>query len=250
MSVTERTNPTHALTGGLPTPSAELGHFIEEQKSQCGVIVDSIDWVIHKFTGWSLIETLYKPFAGDWDAIDSMRQAWPKVAESIDAVGDNYRGMKSDLPSVWAGDGADAAIKRLDQIIDYHANQAQGCRELSSQLGHVLDVSKAAIEVVTLVLNFLDSLAQELLTDLAMPVIGEIKAAATAPWKITKACRLIEKAAAAIKKLTTLLTKIPAIARYINVALTTSHEVLSFGNTALGVDAGMHMAGTSQQAFT
>jgi len=248
MAVTERHDPTYALHEKTE-PSEELGKFIEEQKKSCGLIVYSIDKVIHKLTGFSVIEWLYKPFAGDWNALEHMRDSWPQVAKSIRLVQGNYQGLKDDAPTVWHGEGLDAAIAKLDAIIDYHANQAEGCDHLSDQLGHALEVSEAAIQVVSMVLNFLDSLAQELIEDASVPVLGWAKGAVTAPGKVMKAVRLIQKGAKAVEKLTNLLQKIPQVARYINVGLTMTDEVVKFGNTALSADATSHMDNTSQQAF-
>lgn len=248
MSVTERHDPTTALLKQT-VPSQDLGDFIEQQKKSCGLIVYSIDWVIHKFTGFSVIEWLYEPFAGDWNALQHMQDSWPQVAESIRLVQGNYEGLKADAHTVWQGEGLDAAIAKLDAIIDYHANQAEGCDHLSTQLGHALEVSEAAIQVVSLALNFLDSLAQELIEDASVPVLGWAKGAVTAPGKIKKAITLIKKGADAIEKLTNLLKKIPEVARLINVGLTMTDETLKFGNTVLSAEATSHMGNTSKQAF-
>lgn len=249
MTITERNDPTHVLHQDT-VPSADLGKFIEDQKKSCGLIVYSIDAVIHKFTGFSVIEWLYKPFAGDWNALQHMQDSWPQVATSIRLVQDNYQGLKDDAPTVWHGDGLDAAIAKLDAIIDYHANQAEGCDHLSTQLGHALEVSQAAIQVVSLALNFLDSLAQELIEDASVPVLGWGKGLVTGPGKIKKAISLIKKGADAIERLTDLLQKIPAVARYINVGLTLTDETLKFGSTVLSTEATSHMDNTAKQAFT
>lgn len=248
MTVSERHDATTPLLQQT-VPSQDLGDFIEEQKKSCGLIVYSIDRVIHKLTGFSVIEWLYEPFAGDWNALQHMKDSWPQVASSIRLVKGNYEGLKADAPTVWHGDGLDAAIAKLDAIIDYHANQAEGCDHLSTQLGHALEVSEAAIQVVSLALNFLDSLAQELIEDASVPVLGWAKGAVTAPGKVTKAISLIKKGADAVEKLTNLLKKIPEVARIINVGLTVTDETLKFGNTLAAADATSHLGGTSKQAF-
>ncbi|WGL52260.1 hypothetical protein P5P86_00155 [Nocardioides sp. BP30] len=248
MSVTERDDPTTALRREV-VPAADLGDFIEEQKKSCGLIVYSIDAVIHELTGWSVIEWLYDPFAGDWNALQHMKDSWPQVADSIRLVQANYEGLRADAASVWSGDGLDAAVAKLDAIIDYHANQAEGCDHLSTQLGHALEVSEAAIQVVSLALNFLDSLAQELIEDAAVPVLGWAKGAVTAPGKVRKAVALIQRGADAVERLTTLLQRIPEVARIVNIGLTVTDETLKFGNTVLSADAASHLGDTSRQAF-
>jgi len=248
-TVTERKDPTYAIKDGAPEPSADIGKFIETQKDSCGLIISGINAVIEKITGWSLLETIYKPLCGDYNTIDSMRQAWPKVADSIRLVNDNYSGLKDDTPTVWTGQGAEAAMKRLQTMIDYHEHQAKGCDLLGDQLGNVLEVSKAAVEVVSLGLSLLDSLAEDAISDAAVPVIGWAKGLVTAPRDITKAVSTIRKCVKAINSIRDLLLKLPKVTRTVSVVLKTTDEAVNFANTVISIDGGKDMDNTANTAF-
>ena len=91
MSISETCDASSAVGGGRP--GGGLGQYIEGLKDQCGLLISSIDWAVDQLTGWSLLEALFKPIAGDFDALASMQKAWGNVGTSLGAVGDNYRGM-------------------------------------------------------------------------------------------------------------------------------------------------------------
>ena len=247
MSISETYDASSAVGGGRP--GGGLGQYIEGLKDQCGLLISSIDWAVDQLTGWSLLEALFKPIAGDFDALASMQKAWGNVGTSLGAVGDNYRGMAGQLPSVWEGDAAHAAQRRLRGIADMHDGQQEATEHIQEQLGHVLEVARATAEVVAAAVSFINDVIQELLLDAASGPLGWAKGAFSAPGKARKVINLIHRGIEAIEKFTRAVRAVVAVLKYVNAGLNAVDTVLDFGNVAASTTAGNHMDETSRHGF-
>ena len=100
-TITEAQNPVAVLGGGAP--DGGMGEYVEGLKKDCGFIISRIDSVVNTLTGFSLLEALFEPIAGDFDTVSSMQKGWGNVGVSLGAVGDNYRSLSGQLPGVWEG---------------------------------------------------------------------------------------------------------------------------------------------------
>lgn len=78
-----------------------------------GSVLPSIDWVIQKLTGWSLLETILKPISGDWIKIRLNADAWRNVGVAADGVSDNLQHAVTSLKSSWTGEAADAFNRHI-----------------------------------------------------------------------------------------------------------------------------------------
>ena len=136
--------------------------------------------MVSTLTGFSLLEALFKPIAGDFNTVSSMQKGWGNVGVSLGAVGDNYRSLSGQLPSVWEGPAAHA--RGPSHRRRRHARRsAGGHRHIQDQLGHVIEVAQATAEVVAAALSFINDIITELLLDAAAGPFGWAKERSSAP---------------------------------------------------------------------
>ncbi len=246
-TINEAVDASAAVRGGAP--DGGMGAYIESLKDDCGFLIGKIDWAVDMVTGWSLLESLFEPIAGDFDTVSSMQKGWGDVGTALGAVGENYRAVAGQLPAVWDGPAARAAQRRLRDIADMHDGQEEASEHIQEQLSHVIEVAQATAEVVAATVNFIDSVIQEILLDAAAGPFGWAKGALSAPGKARKIISLIHRGITAIEKLTSAVRAVVAVLKYVNAGLEVADNVLAFGNVARSAEAGGHMDDTSNQGF-
>jgi len=246
-AITEARDPVAVLGGGAP--DGGQGEYIEGLKKDCGFIISKIDSIVNTLTGFSLLEALFKPIAGDFDTVSSMQKGWGNVGVSLGAVGDNYRALSGQLPGVWEGQASRAAQHRLTDIADMHDGQQEATQHIQDQLGHVIEVAQATAEVVAAALSFINDVVTELLLDAASGPFGWAKGAISAPGKARKVISLIHRGITAIEKFTRAVKAVVAVLKYVNAGLSAVDTVLQFGNAAASTSAGNHMDETSEHGF-
>ena len=182
-------DPTGLLT---PHASGAEGDMINSLRSECGFILQAVDWLARKL-GYDLIGAIFDPIAGDFSAVDGMRQDWQSVSAALEAIGGNYDSMAAGVPSVWTGDAAEAARARLAKMGEAHGIQAEAAALMSQQMGNMLAAVKEACKLVAGVLALLEELI------LAFSVAKWAKELATMGSGIRRAIMLIDKAITFIK---------------------------------------------------
>ena len=247
MTITEHVNPISAVAGG--TPPGTQGQYIEDKKGECGLIIPAIDGIVDKITGWSLLEALFKPVAGDFNAVSSMQLAWGNVGNSCAAVGQNYTSLGQQLPGVWQGPAARAATSRMADIGEMHADQQEASGYIAEQLGHVIEVGKATLDVLVIAIDFIDGIIQELIISALAGPVGWLKAGVTAPGKARRVIELIHDGLRAIEKLTKAAEALLKVLRYVNAGLGGANTVLTSISTAQHADAGNRTDDSADQGF-
>jgi hypothetical protein len=247
MTITEHVNPTSAVAGG-PPPGTQ-GQAIEDAKGQCGLIIPTIDHVVDKITGWSLLEALFKPVAGDFNAVSSMQLAWGNVGNACGAVGQNYTSLGQQLPGVWQGPAGSAAASRMADVGEMHADQQEAAGYIAEQLGHVIEVGKATLDVLVIAIDFIDGVIQELIISGLAGPIGWVKAGVTAPGKARRVVELIHDGLRAIEKLTKAAEALLKVLRYVNAGLGGANSVLTSISTAQHAVAGNRTDDSAEQGF-
>jgi hypothetical protein len=237
-----------SVVGGSP-PAGRRGEVIEEAKKNCGYLIRGIDWVVNKVTGWSLLEAILEPLAGDFNALDSMSQAWQEVAVALGAVGDNYRSLGQQLPGVWTGSASDAAVGRLTSIAGSHDDQQEAAEMIAEQLQALIEVSEATVDTVAACINLVNDIAQDLLASAASGGVGLLKVAFTAPGKVKRMVTLIHRAIEALDKLTSAAKAVARVMKYVNASLNVADGVLDFGNAAANSRAGSMTDETADAGF-
>lgn len=247
MTIQERVNASSQVLGGAP-PGTE-GQYIEDKKGECGLIIPAIDSVVSSITGWSLLEALFKPVAGDFNAVSSMQLAWGNVGGACGAVGSNYAGLAGQLPSVWQGQAGSAATSRMSDVAAMHADQEEASGYIAEQLGHVIEVGKATLDVLVIAIDFIDGIIQELIISALAGPIGWLKAGVTAPGKARRVIELIHDGLRAIEKLTRAAEALLKVLRYVNAGLGGANTVLSSISTAQHANAGNRTDDSAEQGF-
>lgn len=247
MTITEHVNPISAVAGGTP-PGTE-GQYIEDKKGDCGLIIPAIDGIVDKITGWSLLEALFKPVAGDFNAVSSMQLAWGNVANACAGVGQNYTSLGQQLPSVWTGPAASAAASRMADVGEMHADQQEAAGYIAEQLGHIVEVGKATLDVLVIAIDFIDGIIQELIISGLAGPIGWLKAGVSAPGKARRVVELIHDGLRAIEKLTQAAQALLKVLRYVNAGLGGANTVLTSISTAQHANAGSRTDDSAEQGF-
>ena len=246
-AITEATDASAPVRGAAP--GGGMGDYIEGLKDDCGFLISKIDWAVDMVTGWSLLESLFEPIAGDFDTVSSMQKGWGEVGSALGAVGGNYRSVAGQLPAVWEGHAARAAEGRLRDIAEMHEGQQEASGLIAEQLSHVIEVAQATAEVVAATINFIDSVIQEILLDAAAGPFGWAKGALSAPGKARKIINLIHRGITAIEKLTSAVRAVVTVLKHLNAILAVADNVLAFGNVAKSTEAGKHMDDTANHGF-
>jgi hypothetical protein len=247
MTITEQFNASVHTTGGAP-PGTE-GQYIEDRKGDCGLIIPAIDGIVDKITGWSLLESLFKPVAGDFNAVSSMQLAWGNVGTACGAVGSNYSSLSGQLPGVWSGPAGRAAVTRLDDIAQMHADQQEASGYIAEQLGHVIEVGKATLDVLVIAIDFIDGVIQDLIISGLAGPIGWLKAGVTAPGKARRIVELIHDGLRAIEKLMAAARALLKVLRYVNAGLGAANAVLKSFSTAQSANAAGRTDDSADQGF-
>lgn len=247
MTISELVNASAQTRGDAPAGTE--GAYIESKKDECGLIIPAIDDVVQKITGWSLLEALFKPVAGDFNAVSSMQLAWGNVGAACGAVGQNYGGLASQLPGVWEGPASRAAVTRMRDVRDMHADQQEASGYIAEQLGHVIEVGKATLDVLVIAIDFIDGVIQDLIISGLAGPIGWLKAGVTAPGKAKRIVELIHDGLRAIERLMDAARAVLKVLRYVNAGLGGANAVLKGFGTAQHANAGNRTDDSAEQGF-
>lgn len=233
-------DPTGLLT---PHTSAAEGDLIDSLRSECGFILQAVDWLARKL-GYDLIGAIFDPIAGDFSAVDGMRMDWQSISAALEGIGRNYDSMAGSVPAVWTGDAADAAQRRLSKMAEAHATQAEAAGLMSMQLANMLSAVKEACKLVAGVLGLLEELV------LSFSIAKWAKELLTMGSGIRRAITLIDKAITFIKGLNNVIPpmlKAAALLATMFRALNLAFMLpMSAGQQA---DAGLHVDDTAAAGF-
>lgn len=183
------TDPGNLLTC---VSSGAEGDMIDSLRSECGVILQTIDWVARKL-GYDLIGAIFDPLAGDFSSVDRMRQTWQQVSAALDEVGANYASMAATLPASWSGEAADAARSRLEDFAEQHGIQAEAAGMMSEQLGHMLLAVQELCKLIATALAIVEEIV------LTLSVAKWLKEIATGGSGVRRAIMFIDRAIDAIR---------------------------------------------------
>lgn len=255
MPVAEKTDPRPYFAD--TNPNGGQGKAMDDLKSQCGWVVDGIDSVVTKITGWSLREALLKELAGDFVTIGSMQVAWrDNVTPAIQAVADNYSSLADQVEAQWTGEMIDAAVKTLRDVSEKHGHTAEGAGLIAECLDNIINISIAAGQIVAMAISVISDIVTQILADAATPIIGWAAGAIEAPGDAYKVIKWIHKGLEAIEKIRKAITEAAPILKRLPEILKTIAEITKVISTiaqvgAVGAqsDAASHLGGLGNAAF-
>lgn len=217
--------------------------MVDSIRSECGFILQGIDWAARKL-GYDLIGAIMDPLAGDFSAVDGMRQDWHALSAGLTSLGDNYREMADNLSTVWTGRAADRAHLRLTRMAKGHAHQAEAAELMSMQMNNMLSAVKEGCKLVANVLGLLEELL------LSFSIAKWAKEVLTMGSGVRRAVTLIDRAITFIKNLNNVIPPLLKAAglmammfRGLNM---TFMLPVSAGQQA---DAGRHINDTAKAGF-
>lgn len=175
--------------------------MVDSIRSECGFILQAIDWAARKL-GYDLIGAIMDPIAGDFSAVDGMRQDWHALSSGLATLGDNYQQMADNISTIWTGQSADRARKRLARMATGHGKHAEAAQLMSMQMNNMLTAVKEACKLVANVLGLLEELL------LSFSIAKWAKEVLTMGSGVRRAITLIDKAITFIKNLNNVIPPI------------------------------------------
>ncbi|MGZ4748141.1 MAG: hypothetical protein ACXVYY_13760 [Oryzihumus sp.] len=241
MTTVALTNPDSLLVAH--TSNAE-GSLIDDLRGECGVILQTIDWIARKL-GFDLIGAIFDPIAGDFSTVDAMRQDWLGVAGALKAIGENYQAMAGALPRVWDAGSAERAVARLRSMGEAHATQAKAAELMSQQLGNMLTAVSEGCKLLAGVLGLVEEIV------LSMSIAKWAEEILTMGSGVRKVVSLLYRAIEFIKNLSKVIPPMLKAAgilatmfKYMNLAFMMPVAAVAQGQAALHADdtaaAGFH----------
>lgn len=240
MTITETADP-RALLVPPPEPADS---FADSLRWRAGALLGGLDWLVAQLTGFSAINSLAKPVAGDWVGLEKGAAAWSAAADATLAVRDNLRAAVDQAAQGWVGPAADAFGTRLTGVADSFGQYAEGCGAMSEVTKALLDLCKATAETLASILGFIGDYLTRLMIEAAIPVAGWITGAidgavssALLIRKLQQGYRLIERLVQFVERFATVLQVIKRIAVVITMLARTLRAAVNFHTVDLADDA-------------
>lgn len=166
----------------LVPPQAEDPE-IESIRWKAGILLGSVDWVFEKLFGYSLLEEITKPFAGNWVRMREASQAWKHTGDALGGVASNTTALVPPLAS-WTGAGSEAFLVAAAAVGRAHEAAAGVPGTISTMLTALVFLAK---QVAGFVMKLLKRISERLLrmaAEAAVPVAGWIAAGIEAGFAV------------------------------------------------------------------
>jgi hypothetical protein len=171
--VVERSDPSSYLVA----PDAG-GNFVQDLRWSAGLILGGLDWVAEFFVGFSVLEeAIFKPFGGDWEAMEKASVAWSHSGRAFMEMGSNLSALPEQMSS-WQGEAADAFRAAMAALSGAVVGVSYAFDYASGLVANVGLVSKMACTAIATIMGFIASNLMILAAEAAVPVIGWATAAA------------------------------------------------------------------------
>lgn len=236
-TVAERYDPITAL-GAIPTPN--MGEYIKGLRKNAGMLLGYTDWAIQKVCGYSLINEIVEPFAGDWAVLEIASGGWERIGVSLTATGKNIQACAEDLQRSWEGEAELVARQHLIALAEAHRKQGEGCAIIANQCKGIVELAKAAGDVLSVVLSVVNNIAMKIAAQLMVPVIGWITGAATAPWMAKSIYENVQKVVKAVQAVVRfmglaarIISTVQALVAVANKVITTATRSYNYTNAQL-----------------
>ncbi|GAA1776275.1 hypothetical protein [Leucobacter iarius] len=147
--------------------------------SQSGSLLGQIDAVVGLLIGFSpLEEWVYKPFIGDWNAMEVAGEAWPKCGQAVQLINERVSTLGSFVDDGWQGKAAYSfgeCHAKLGQLLERLPQQCEQAGEMDK---HLAEFARKILDFINEVISGIVGFGLEILSMLAVPVVGEINLAA------------------------------------------------------------------------
>jgi uncharacterized protein YukE len=225
-NLTPTDNPSSYLTSPANPGS---GMFIWQLRMQCGVVIGGVDGVISAITGFSpLEEWVFKPLAGDWNALDRGAVAWSSAGRAVQAVANNIDALPGQIGDAWSG-AAFTSFANAQATIASNLKELPGsCDAMSEMTSTLADLARTIAEFVAMIIKALSHWAMKMLASAAVPIAGQVAmggwiaelGAKIATW-VPKLTGMINAFVSFVSKISAVVAKISGVILKIDKILAT-----------------------------
>lgn len=161
-----------------PTPASQLEQTLWRVKNQSASGLGMIDTVVSMLVGFSpLDEWVYKPFVGDWRSMELAAEAWPKCGQAVELINTRVSTFGEFVTDDWDGEAAyefGKCHEKLGRLLDGLPQQCEQAGLMDQQLANF---ARGILEFINEVISGIVSFGLDLLSLIAVPVVGEVNAA-------------------------------------------------------------------------
>lgn len=222
--------------------STSVGDVIDDVRSECGLLIQGIDWICNKF-GFDLIGAIFDKIAGDFKGADEVRMNLESLGSALTAVGGNYGAMRGATDICWTGSDARAAKRTFAEFEDAQSTQGEACGLMARQVGNVME---AVVDGVKLIGTIIGMLADELLS---IPIAKVLELILRGAAKIKRWISLIEQCIETVRKLQKLIPELCEMARTLNHLMLAVKGIVSVLAIGAQAGAGSHVDETADAGF-
>ena len=171
--VAERTNPSGFLVA--PDPG---GAWVQDLRWSAGIILGGLDWVAEQFIGFSVLEeSVFKPFGGDWEALNKASIAWGHSGRALMEMSSNLSALPDQVDS-WEGEASEMFRAAVAALAAATVGLSYAFDYVGGLVGNVATVSKLVCTAIGVTLGFISTNLLVIAAEAAVPVIGWAAAAA------------------------------------------------------------------------
>lgn len=161
-----------------PTPASIVEQTMWRVQNQCATGLGMIDTVIGFLVGFSpLEEWVHKPFVGDWRSMELAAEAWPRCGEAVQLINERVSTMGEYVTDGWEGKAAYEFGRCHEKLGRLLATLPQQCEQAGVMDQQLANFARGILEFVNEVISGIVSFGLDLLSLIAVPVVGEINAA-------------------------------------------------------------------------
>jgi len=227
--------PTDNAVSYLTSPANPgSGMFIWQLRMQCGIVIGGLDAVISAITGFSpLEEWVFKPLAGDWNALDRGAVAWSSAGRAVQAVSNNIDSLPGQIGDAWEGEGFEAFATTQATLAQTLGDLPAACDAMSEMTSTLADLARTIAEFVAMIIKAVSDWAIKMLASAAVPVAGQVAmggwiaelGAKIATWvpklsgMITRFVNFVAKISAVVIKIRDVIIKIDKILAILTKAI-------------------------------
>lgn len=161
-----------------PTPASVLEQTMWRVEHQSASGLGMIDTVVSLLVGFSpLEEWVHKPFVGDWRSMELAAEAWPRCGQAVQLINERVSSFGEFVTDDWQGQAAyefGQCHARLGQLLDGLPQQCEQAGVMDQQLANF---ARGILEFINEVISGIVSFGLDLLSVIAVPVVGQLNAA-------------------------------------------------------------------------
>lgn len=233
----------------LPIPEGTQGRFIDQKRTECGLLIGTTLEVVRQLTGRDLLREILDPIAGDFDAVSAMQQGWGHLARAGTEVEQQWAVLSRGLEPGWSGLAADRAGETMAGEQRRAALRSRAAGLIGEQLGHLVEVARSTTNLVCAALAFVDTLVQDLIKDALLGPVGGLRQLWKAKARIQRLIRLIDRAAEAVEDLLRAAVIVTRALQKVQASMEAATEVTRGAGTVAHAVAGSYTDETASRGY-